>query len=250
MNKPKVSIITPAFKCKKTINETYESIKNQTFSSWEWLVIEDCSNDGTYELIEEMVKDDERVVLLKTEKNSGASVARNIGIEHSKGRYIAFLDADDLFKEDKLEKQIAFMEKNGYEFTFTNYDLLYKNGTIKHRRIASKSINFKKLLTCNYIGCLTAIYDSEILGKVFMPNDCEKREDHAAWLDITKKGIIAYKLDESLSIYRVENGSVSSNKFKMIKYQYRLYRKHLNFGAIKSLYLVLVCSMKKVFRKY
>ena len=250
MAEPIVSIITPAYNCVSTIKETYESIKTQTFSSWEWVVVEDHSTDESYEFIKEMVKNDKRVVLLRTEKNGGAAVARNMGIEYAKGRFVAFLDADDLFKKDKLEKQIRFMEQNKYSFTFTDYDLLYPNGKQKKHLIKHDLLTYKMLLKSNFIGCLTVIYDTKAIGKAYMPLDCEKREDHGAWIDITKKGINATKLAEPLSIYRLGERTVSSNKFRMIKYQYRLYRKHEKFGVIKSCWYVLTCSFYKLFKKY
>ena len=249
-DKPLVSIITPAFNCLSTILSTYESIKSQTFLSWEWIIVEDHSTDGTFEYIKKLTENDNRVTLLRTSKNSGAAVARNTGIECAKGRYIAFLDADDLFKKEKLEKQIEFMQKNKYAFTFTDYDLMANNNIIGTHVIKHNFINYKMLLKSNFIGCLTAVYDSDIVGKVFMPIDCEKREDHGAWLDITRKGIEAKKLGESLSIYRLGDKTVSSNKLRMIKYQYKLYRKHEKFGVLKSSWYVLVCSLYKIFKKY
>lgn len=248
--KPEVSIITPAYNCKSTIEETYKSILSQTFSSWEWIIVEDHSKDHSYEFISEMVKKDQRVVLLRTEKNSGAAVARNIGIEKASGRFIAFLDADDLWKEDKLEKQIKFMKDNGYVFSYSDYYLLYDNGkTIEYKSKRNIS-TYKTLLKSNDIGCLTAIYDSELLGKFYMPIDCEKREDHGMWLDITRSGVIAHKLPELLATYRLNNQSVSSNKTRMAKYQYRLYRRHEGFNVIKSFWYLLLCSLNKIFKKY
>lgn len=250
MTKPLVSIITPAFNCQKTIKETYESIKSQSFKSWEWIVVEDHSTDDTFEYVKQMIQGDGRVILLQTPKNSGAAVARNIGIEKASGRYIAFLDSDDLWKKEKLSNQIKYMQEKDYSFTFTNYDLLYPNGEIKQHRIKHDIVTYKKLLKSNHIGCLTAVYDSVVLGKVLMPLDCEKREDHGAWLDIVRTGVNAYRLDESLSIYRISSGTVSSNKTKMLKYQYKLYRKHERFNVIKSLWYTLICSVNKLFKKY
>lgn len=245
-----VSIITPAYNCKKTIKETYESIRAQTFSDWEWIVVDDHSRDGSFEYIKEITAGDNRVIVLRTPQNSGAAVARNLGIGKASGRYIAFLDSDDLWKEEKLSHQIKFMQENNYFFTFTNYDLLYSNGKIKQHRVKHDVITYRTLLKSNHIGCLTVIYDSEMLGKVFMPLDCEKREDHGAWLDIVRIGINAYRLDEYLSIYRIGEKTVSSNKTKMMKYQYRLYRKHEKFGVLKSLWYTLVCSINKIIKKY
>lgn len=250
MEKPLVSIITPAYKCKNTIAETYESIKKQTFSSWEWIVVEDNSNDGSFEFVSNLVGADKRVRILRTPTNSGAAIARNIGIENSLGRFIAFLDSDDLYKPEKLEKQISFMQKNDFAFSFTDYDVLLKNGTIKQHKIKRDVIDYKTLLKSNYIGCLTVVYDAKKLGKVYMPVDCEKREDHGAWLDIVRGGTNAYRLNESLSIYRLVGSSVSSNKARMMKYQYRLYRKHEKFSVLKSCFYVVLCSLHKVFTKY
>lgn len=247
---PEVSIITPAYNCSKTIKETYSSISKQTFSSWEWIVIEDNSTDDSFEIISELAQNDHRIILLRTEKNSGAAVARNAGIKIAKGRFIAFLDADDLWKEDKLKHQVKFMKDNFCVLTYSNYELLYESGKIKHYKTKKDKSSYKDLLRHNNIGCLTAMYDSEALGKVFMPLDCEKREDHGMWLDITRKGVIAYKIPEELSIYRVCGSSVSSNKVKMIKYQYRLFRKHEHFSVFKSLWYLFLCTVNKLFRKY
>lgn len=250
MNNSLVSIVTPAFNCKNTIEETYLSIKNQTFKSWEWIVVDDHSTDGTFDLVKQLAKNDKRIIVLQTEKNSGAAVTRNVGIEKASGRFIAFLDSDDMWKEDKLEKQIAFMKNNDYQFTFSNYELFYENGNKKQYRIKKDCIKYKDLLKTNSIGCLTAVYDADSLGKIYMPLDCEKREDHGAWLDILKKGVNAYRLDEYLAIYRVGNSSVSSNKRKMLKYQYRLYRKHEGFNVIKSTWYLMLCVLNKIFKKY
>jgi teichuronic acid biosynthesis glycosyltransferase TuaG len=245
-----VSIITPAFNCKETILSTYESIKKQSFHSWEWIVVEDHSSDESFDYIKSIINDDDRVILLRTDCNSGAAAARNIGIKAANGRYISFLDADDLWMPNKLELQIGYMKDNNYELSCTNYQLLFGDGTVKEFELKKDIIDYKMLLKSNYLGCLTVIYDSKKIGKVFMPTDCEKREDYGAWLDITKKGIVAHRLNQSLSIYRIGSYSVSANKFKMVKYQYRVYRKHEKFGVIKSFWYVLVCSLNKLFRKY
>ena len=250
MNKCLVSIITPAYNCKNTIKETYESIKNQSFNSWEWIIVEDHSTDQSFAYIKEMVQNDSRVIVLRTKTNSGAAVARNVGIERAKGQYIAFLDSDDLWKRDKITHQIDFMKNNGYSFTYTNYDLLYENGSIKKYVPKRDKIDYNTLLKRCDIGCLTVIYDTSALGKVFMPIDCKKREDYGAWLDITKKGVVAYKLNESLSIYRISSTSVSFNKFKMIKYHYNVYRNHEKFGVVKAIWYLFLHSMNKIFAKY
>lgn len=250
LNKPIISIITPAYNCKNTIAETYDSIKAQTFSHWEWIVIEDHSTDDSFEYIKDLVSNDSKVVLLQTTKNSGAAVARNVGINAAKGRFIAFLDADDLWLENKLEEQMDFMISNDYGLTYTDYYLLYKNKNMKKFILKKDYASYKSLLKKNDIGCLTVMFDTDKVGKILMPLDCEKREDYGAWLDATRNGLIARRLNKLLSIYRIGESSVSSNKIKMVKYQYRVYRRHEHFGPFKSAWLVFVCALNKMFKKY
>lgn len=245
-----VSIITPAYKCKSTIRETYESIKQQTFSNWEWIIIEDNSPDDSFEFIQNMVKGDSRVVVLRTEKNSGAAVARNVGINYAKGRFIAFLDSDDLWLKDKLKLQLKFMKDSNYALTYTNYYVMDNKGKYKELRLKKDKATYKSLLRRNVMGCLTVMYDTQQTGKILMPLDCEKREDYGAWLDATRNGTVAYRLDVFLAVYRVGSISVSSNKFKMVKYQYRVFRNHEKFGVFKSVWFLLVMSFNKIFNIY
>ena len=249
MEKPVVSIITPAYNCASTIEETYLSIKTQTFSSWEWIIIEDCSKDNTYNFIKSIAEKDSHIILLQTEKNSGAAVARNVGIEKARGRFIAFLDADDCWDKYKLEKQLKFMNENNYLFSYTDYRLLFPNGKTKEYSPKKDKVGYKNLLKNCDIGCLTVIYDSGVLGKHYIPLDCEKREDYGLWLDLTRDGTFAYKLSEVLATYRVTSNSVSSKKHRMLKYLYRVFRKHEKFNAIKSLFYLFIYSFNRL-RKY
>lgn len=243
-----VSIITPAYHCEETIDRTYRSIRSQTFENWEWVVVEDHSPDDSYERIKAIAEKDERVVVLRTPVNSGAAVARNVGIAAANGRYIAFLDADDFWDSKKLEKQIQFMEEKGAAFSFTNYRVCYNGGKCKPFLVRKDEIRYADLLKTVDIGCLTAMYDSEKLGKRYMPLDCPKREDHGAWLDITRDGTIAYRLPEILATYTIAGSSVSSNKFKMFSCQYRLYRRHENFGRLKSLFFTILVTINKILK--
>ena len=245
-----VSIITPAYNASATLKETYLSIKNQTFANWEWIVINDCSKDNTTNVVLDFAKTDERIVLINAPKNGGAAIARNIGIKAAKGKYIAFLDADDLWKPEKLERQIKFMEDNNCAFSYTDYYIFFPDGKRQIYKSKKQSVTYKNLLRSNMIGCLTVMYDTSLIGKQYMPLDAEKREDHAAWLDLVKISGKAYRLNEILSEYRVGNVSVSSNKRKMIKYQYRLYRIHEKFNPIKSAWYTFCIIFNKVFRKY
>lgn len=249
MEKPIVSIITPAYNCANTIEETYSSIKSQTFSSWEWIVVEDCSKDKSFDCIKSIARDDSRIVVLKTEQNSGAAVARNLGIEKARGKYIAFLDADDYWDSNKLEKQLDFMVKNDVSFSYTDYRLLFNNGKTKNYSPKKKKVGYKDLLKNCDIGCLTVLYDVEKLGKHFIPLDCEKREDYGLWLDLTRNGVYAYKLSDVLATYRIATNSVSSKKHKMLKYLYRVFRRHEKFGVLKSLFYLSIYAFNRL-RKY
>lgn len=247
---PEVSIITPAYNCSKTIDETFASILAQSFSNWEWIIVEDHSKDDSWEKLQSLKEKDERIVLLRTPQNSGAAVARNMAIEAAKGRFIAFLDADDLWKPEKLEKQIAFMKDGGISFSYSDYEVLYPDGKTKLYSPKRLETNFKRLLRINEIGCLTVVYDSEAIGKRYMPLDCEKREDYGAWLDILKEGILAKKIGEVLAIYRIGDGSVSAKKKSLVKHHYQVYRHHLRFGPLKALFLTFLYIRNKLFRKY
>lgn len=245
-----VSIITPAYNCSKTILETFDSIKKQSYSRWEWVVVEDHSSDNTFEILTKLANEDKRIVLLQTSKNSGTAIARNIGIDNANGRFIAFLDADDMWKPNKLEKQIGYMTSQNVPFTYSNYDVLFPDGRVVPFNPRKKYADYRSLLKRNDIGCLTVVYDSSKIEKAYMPLDAQKREDYAAWLDVTKKGIVAVKIDENLAIYRLGNATLTSNKKKMVKYHYRVYRNHEKFGVIKSLYYLAIFTVKKKFSKY
>jgi glycosyltransferase involved in cell wall biosynthesis len=236
MSKDLVSIITPSYKSKKFISQTIESVIVQTYKNWEMLIVDDVSPDDSNKLIEKYVKKDSRIKLIKLEENSGPAVARNKAIEESKGRYIAFLDSDDLWKFDKLKKQLEFMKKNTYELTYTNYETMNEEGENLNNIVNSPNkLNYKQLLKANKIGCLSAIYDTQRIGKIYMPL-IKKRQDFGLWLRILKKVDFAYNINEVLGTYRIMSNSVSSNKIDLLKYNYSLFRDHEKFSMIKSLY--------------
>ena len=245
-----VSIITPSYNSEKTLMETYESINKQTFSNWEWLIIDDHSSDSSLDMAKKIALSDKRIVTLQTEVNSGAASARNLGIKEAKGRYIAFLDSDDMWKPTKLEDQIKYMSETGASFVYSDYDILLPDGKIKTFSPRTTKTTYKLLLKKCDIGCLTAMYDSKVLGKRFMPLDTPKREDYAAWLDITRSGIDAYRVPKNLAIYRIQNSSVSYNKLKLLKFHFNVYKKHEKFNFFKSLFYLLIHSFNKVFNKY
>lgn len=235
MKNEQVSIITPSFKSERFISQTIESVLAQTYQNWEMIIVDDVSPDNSNEIIEEYCKKDSRIKLIKLEKNSGPAIARNRAIEEAKGRYIAFLDADDLWKPEKLEKQLNFMNENDLAFTYSSYDLIDDEGKSLGIFITKKSINYKDMLKTCSVGCLTAIYDTQKLGKVFMP-DILKRQDYGLWLKILKEVQTAKGIIEPLATYRILKNSVSSNKLKAAYYVWRLYRDVEKLNLLQSIY--------------
>ena len=238
------------YNSEKTIGDTINSVLSQTYTNWEMIIIDDCSSDKSYEIVKEFSSKDKRIVLLQTNVNSGTAVTRNVGIKYANGKYISFLDSDDLWKNNKLEVQVGFMKKNNCLFSYSNYLVEYPNGNIKSFRPKKNHTDYKHLLKKNDIGCLTAMYDAEKLSKIFMPLDAYKREEYAAWLDITRNGIIARKINEELAIYRSYAGSLTGKKGKLFKCHYNVYRKHEHFSSFKSLYYLVLFSINKKLFKY
>lgn len=236
--KPLISIITPSYNSEKFIEDTIHSILNQHYTAWELLITDDFSNDGTWEILQRYQKKDERIKVFRLIKNSGPGVARNNSIKEAQGKFIAFCDSDDQWKPDKLEKQVKFMLENNIALSFSSYDIINEqNMTIGYVQAPVK-VNYKKMLRNNYIGCLTAIYDSEIVGKVYMP-EIRKRQDWALWLTILKKIPFALSIQESLAKYRDRSQSISSKKTDLIKYNWSVYHHVEKFGIFKSLLLLI-----------
>ena len=240
-----VSIITPVYNSEKYIEQTIFSVVNQSYKNWEHILIDDCSIDSSKEIIIKYVNKDKRIKYNRLDKNSGAAVARNKGIELAKGRFIAFLDSDDSWHPNKLGKQLHFMMSNNYSFTHTAYNQISESsGEVIKTIIPKDKITYKEALYYNPIGCLTAMYDTKHLGKVFMPS-LRKRQDYALWLKILKK-TNAYCLTESLANYRVRTDSISSNKKKLLKHQWKLYRNFEKFSYLKSSYYIFMNILHKI----
>jgi len=234
-----VTIVTANYNCENFIEDTIDSILVQTYKEWELIIVDDLSTDRSVEVIKSYAQKDNRIKLLLLDKNSGAAVARNRAIEEASGRYIAFLDSDDLWEKTKLEKQLAFMQENSYDFTYTNYNLIDEsNSRYGNTFKAKKESSYHDLLKTCSIGCLTVIYDTKNLGKVFMPLIL-KRQDYGLWLKILKKIDKAYCLDESLAVYRTRQNSISSNKLKASQYQWKIYREVERFNLFSSIYYFL-----------
>ncbi|MPM14059.1 putative teichuronic acid biosynthesis glycosyltransferase TuaG [bioreactor metagenome] len=233
-----VSIITPLFNSGKFFMEAYNSVISQTYPNWEWIIVDDCSSDDSFAIASKFAQNDSRIKLFKLDKNQGAAVARNYAISHANGRYIAFLDSDDLWKPEKLERQIAFMEENDCPFTYSYYEEIDEFGNETDKIIRPPlTLTYKKLLKTNYVGCLTAMYDTIKLGKVFMPL-IRKRQDYGLWLRLLKKTSYAKCVPESLAYYRVRKDSMSSNKIELIRYHWHLFHDIEELSVLRSLYYI------------
>ncbi|WP_068986193.1 MULTISPECIES: glycosyltransferase family 2 protein [Lysinibacillus] len=233
MNHPLVSIITPSFNSSRFIEDTVNSVLNQTYPHFELIIVDDCSKDNSLEMITAFSKKDERIKIYQLEKNSGAATARNYGIQVANGKYLAFLDSDDLWDQHKLEVQVKFMESNNYTFSFTNYNMIDEKGNSLNKTVTCPSvIDYNSLLKNTTIGCLTVMLNIEQLGKPIMPN--LQPEDTALWLKILRNNNKAYCLQEVLASYRIVGNSASSNKLKVAKKMWIVYRKSENINRLKT----------------
>ena len=247
-----VSVITPAYNCAKTIEDTIRSVQKQTYTDWEMLIVDDCSKDNTVEIVKAYAEKDDRIKLICLNKNSGSAVARNTAINHAKGKYIALLDSDDLWKAEKLEKQLAFMQNNQYAFTFTAYDV-FRNLSDTGRRIfaAPKKINYIQYLQNSIIGCLTVMVDKEQIPDFHMESGY--LEDVLTWMFYLEKGVIAYGLNENLASYRLSSGSKSAKKFKNAQRYYQCLKQQKKIGLVLRLWCqagyLYHASKKRLFSK-
>ncbi|MDF1877897.1 glycosyltransferase family 2 protein [Sulfurimonas sp. SAG-AH-194-L11] len=237
-----VSIITPSYNSQRFISQTIESVLAQTYQNWEMLIVDDLSADDSNVIIEKYIKKDNRIRLIKLEKNSGPAVARNRAIEDAQGRYIAFLDADDLWMPEKLQKQIAFMSEKKLALSYTAYDLIDEEDKNMGSFKPPRSVTYKSMLKTNSIGCLSAMYDTKYLAKVYFP-DIIKKQDFALWLKILKSTDTAEGLTESLAIYRIRKVSVSSSKVKNSLFVWKIFRRYEELNVVKSIYYFIYYTL-------
>jgi len=237
---PLVSIITPLFNAEKFIAQTLESVRNQTYTNWEHIIVDDASSDASTAIVERQTLQDHRIHFIKLRENKGAAFCRNHATEVAKGDFIAFVDSDDLWHPMKLEKQIIFMEKNDCTVSFTSYLHMDEAGNLLNKRIkALPLLSFRKQHRNNYIGNLTGIYKASQIGKILAPG-IRKRQDWAVWLEaISKSGSPAKGMQEDLAYYRVREGSISSNKRNLVSYNFKFYHKHLGYSWLGSVLYLL-----------
>lgn len=246
---PLVSIVIPVHNAEKYIGKTIESVKSQTYTNWEILLVDDCSLDDSVGVIESYLKD-ERIVLIKNTENLKAAKSRNRGIEAAKGQLLAFLDADDIWDKDKLTKEVAFIKSQNCAFAYTSYEFGDEEarGTGKYVKVLPE-LEYKKALSRTIIFTSTVMFDLEKISKeeVMMPD--VPSEDTATWWKILRRGYKAYGLDESLTIYRRPEKSLSSNKFVAIKRIWFLYRKVEKLDLFSSARNFVFWAFRATFRR-
>lgn len=244
---PLISIITPLYNSEKYIRETIESVLNQTYKNWEMLIVDDCSKDNGVKIVNEYVLKDKRIKLFKNEKNEGVSFTRNRAIDLSQGKYIAFLDSDDLWKKEKLKKQILFMEKNNIDLSYTGYEKINMDGSLRGEIKVPEKLDYKELLKNCLINCISGVYRKEKF-EVFRFRKT-KAEDYIFWLEIFKQIDYAYGIQESLAYYRVSNNSRSSNKLDIVKFHWKIYREYEKLNFLKAVYYYLI-YIKRGIKRY
>ena len=233
-----ISVITPVYNCEKLIGNTIECVQSQTYTNWELLLVDDCSTDKSAEVIEQYTKSDERIKYYKLEKNGGAAVARNHALKMSEGRFIAYLDADDLWKKEKLELQKNYMLKNNIAFSCTDYEKIDEEGKSLNKIVKiPQKVNYNLFLRNTIIQTVGVMVDTKITGKelLVMPN-IRRRQDAATWCQLLKNGYDCYEVPDNLSYYRVVKNSLSSNKFKAAKMNWYWYRKIEKLPLWKACY--------------
>lgn len=244
-----VSIVIPVYNAELYLEETIQSVKNQTYQNWELILVDDASTDNSLKILKS--QECPNITGISLPENKGPAVARNMGVRIAKGRYLAFLDADDIWDCKKLEKQMNFIKEKNCAFTFTGYEFAdetaQRNGKIVH---VPKQISYKEALKNTTISTITVLFDMEKIPKelLLMPEDCA-REDTATWWNILRNGYMAYGLNEALSVYRRHSGSHSSNKVKAVIGTYQMYRKQEKLGRIKSLLYLFLNLCRAVKRR-
>jgi teichuronic acid biosynthesis glycosyltransferase TuaG len=232
-----ISVITPLYNAEQYIAYTIASVQEQSYPNWEMIIVDDASSDGSLHIARSLSEADSRIKVFSLDQNKGAAYCRNYATNEAKGAYIAFLDADDLWHPQKLIKQLQFMEQHDAGVSFTSYLHMDENGkSLQKRVVALPELSYSKQHRNNYIGNLTGMYSVEKAGKIMAPK-IRKRQDWAVWLEAIKRsGKPALGIREDLAYYRVRKGSISANKWKLIKYNYRFYSNYLGYSPLKAFF--------------
>ena len=230
-----VSVIMPSYNTANYIAESVKSVIAQTYTDWELIIVDDCSTDNTDEIVAPFLTDP-RIRYIKNEKNSGAAVSRNRALREAKGKWIAFLDSDDLWLPEKLQKQIAFMEENGYAFSYTDYRIQLNGEWLPYIYTGPDVVTKRKMYDYCYFSTITVMYEREKIGLIQIEN-LRKNNDYAMWLLAIEKSN-CYRLPECLSFYIKHEDSISSgNKLKLIKWHYRLFKNGMHRSSVASVLL-------------
>ena len=241
-----VSVVMPTYNSAAYVAESITSILQQSFSDLEVIVVDDKSTDGTLGVLNELASLDQRVRVISLNENCGSAIARNYGIRKANGRYIAFLDSDDLWLPNKLETQISFMIEFDIPFCCSGYTKINERGDSLNRDvIPPATMTYHDMLKSNQIGCLTAVYDTSFFGKVEMPN-IRKRQDYALWLKLLRKTNCVHSIPIVLAKYRVRPNSISSNKIEMVKYNWHVYKTFEGMSISRCFYYLGWNILRKI----
>lgn len=246
MTHPTVSIIMPLYNAERFVEQSIRSVISQTYKDWELIVVDDCSTDSSVAIVEHLVEEDKRIKLFHTDRPSGSpTTPRNIAIQNAKGRYIAFLDSDDMWLPKKLEEQLPLFEDDDTKVVFSYYKKMDEDGNVRSGVVTSPDkADYRCLLNGNVIGNLTGIYDTKKVGK--QQFDHIGHEDYVCWLRILRGGGYAVNTKRVHAIYRLTSNSLSRNKLKVLMWQWRIYRQSENLGLLRSLFCFACYSVKGI----
>lgn len=246
-----VSVVIPVYNAERFIGQTIESVQAQTYQEWELIIVDDCSSDHSWKIVQSYVRKDSRIKTIKLEKNSGVAIARNSGIKQAKGKYIALLDSDDIWLEDKLERQVALAEKRTASIVYCSYDFIDEKGEqIKKPFIVPEVTSYKSMLSSSVISCSTALIDSDLL-KQHLFNPGFYHEDYVLWMELLKlPGIKAVGDTKVMAHYRQLSGSRSKNKGNAAKERWNTYRKALGLNLFLSTVAFVQYAVKGVLKYY
>lgn len=247
-----VSIIVPVYNVEKYIGETIACVAAQTYEHWELLLVEDCGTDGTLDAIKQYIDKicDDRIHIIRQPSNLGAARARNRGLQEARGRYIAYLDADDLWAPEKLELELAFMREKDAAFVFTGYEFADEQGRGTGKVVhVPETLNYRQALSNTTIFTTTVMFDTEKIGKERLEMPVVKSEDSALWFRVLREGYTAYGLDENLARYRRAGKSLSSNKLEAIRRIWNLYRRSEGLSLPRSAYHFCFWAFRAVKRR-
>lgn len=246
----RISIVMPVFNAAAWLEQTVASVQTQTHQDWELIAVDDCSSDGSFCMLQKMAEKDGRIRPVRLEENIGAARTRNEGIRLARGRYLAFLDSDDLWKKTKLEKELAFLKERQAAFAFTAYEFGDENGIGNGKIVrVPQTLSYKEALSRTIIFTTTVMFDLEKIDRslIFMPD--VKSEDTATWWRILRAGYTACGLNENLAVYRRPKNSLSSNKLEAVRRIWNLYRKQEGLSAPVSAYYLFFWALRATVRR-